>query len=160
MKSAWPGTTDENRSQRCPSLKCGAPSVFKEHSENCMHQHSAKGQILCVPCIPSLLNVRMSDCQARCEWVFVPIWPISSTLFNLHELYTHTSSAWMHTNYSLRRILLTKKRDENDVQKVWIQYFGVLHHQQGRCKEKLSLVHHTGMVCQRQLLLISALLMV
>ena len=33
-----------------------------------------------------------------------------------------------------------KKRDENDVQRVWIRYFGVLHHQQGRYEEKLSLV--------------------
>ena len=38
-------------------------------------------------------------------------------------------------------ILLTKKRDENDAQKVWVRYFGVLHHQQGRYKEKLLLVH-------------------
>ena len=36
-----------------------------------------------------------------------------------------------------------KKRDENDVQKVWIQYFGVLHYQQGRYKGKLSFVHYT-----------------
>ena len=43
-----------------------------------------------------------------------------------------------------QRILLTKKRDENDVQRVWVQYFGVLHHQQGRYKEKLSLVHYTS----------------
>ena len=44
------------------------------------------------------------------------------------------------TKVKFQRILLTKKRDENDVQKVWIRYFGVLHHQQGRYKEKLSLV--------------------
>ena len=42
-----------------------------------------------------------------------------------------------------QRILLTIKQDENDVQKVWIRFFGVLHHQQGRYKEKLSLVHYT-----------------
>ena len=38
-----------------------------------------------------------------------------------------------------QKILLTKKRDENDVQKVWIRYFGVLHHQRGKYKEKMSL---------------------
>ena len=42
-----------------------------------------------------------------------------------------------------QRIFLTKKRDENDVQKVRIRYFDVLHHQLGRYKEKLSLVHYT-----------------
>ena len=36
---------------------------------------------------------------------------------------------------------LTKKRDENDVQKVWIRYFGVLHHQQGRSKEKMYFLY-------------------
>ena len=36
----------------------------------------------------------------------------------------------------LQRILLTKKRDENDVQKVWVRYFGVLHHQQGRYERR------------------------
>ena len=48
-------------------------------------------------------------------------------------------------NFKFQRILLTKKRDEIDAQKVWIRYFGVLHvhHQQGRFKEKLSLVHYT-----------------
>ena len=43
-----------------------------------------------------------------------------------------------------QRILLTKKRDENGVQKVWIRYFGVLQHQQGRYEEKLSLAHYTS----------------
>ena len=44
-----------------------------------------------------------------------------------------------------QRILLTKKRDESDVHKVWIRYFGVLHHQHrqpGRSKEKLSSAHY------------------
>ena len=35
-----------------------------------------------------------------------------------------------------QRVSLTKKRDENDVQKVWVRYFGVLHHQQGRYERR------------------------
>ena len=38
---------------------------------------------------------------------------------------------------------IDQKRDEKDVQRSLIRYFGVLHHQQGRYLEKLSLVPTT-----------------
>ena len=95
---------------------------------------------------------------------FAQRWAVSLSRRLVAEVIGMQTQPW--STWTFKGFYWPKQRDENDVQKFWIRYFGVLHHQQGRSKEKEGrkscryIILVVDIMYQRQLLLRSALLTV
>ena len=108
----------------------------------CLNLHSPCLHISCYTCSSggfstSFTNDYANGTRRACDIPWLCSWSWIWNLSNLNLTGWTTYNSWL-AFWNFRGFYLPKKRDEKDVQKVWIRYFSVLHHQQSRYKEKLS----------------------